>query len=249
MDPDGNYESRHSTRSFDIKVDRLGEDPVDSKLTEAEEFGGDDEGKRAHDYDRASAPPLEEAPQPGTRKPSSHSDRKILSPPEEPVPVPNSVAMTISPANELPVALPIVTSATVGVNASLSESGSSEHRRAADKGPDHSQKFWSTRRIVVACLALIVVGGLAAGITILLKPKEDPVMTLHTFYPHCHVPMPTLVGNGNCDGLPYNTAICGWDGGDCLVTKDAEESDDNSMPNTTDVDVGESEVDEKEEKE
>ena len=243
MDPDGNYESLHSTGSCGMKGDRLGEDPVEviSKMFEEEEeeekYGErEDEAKHAHDYDRASAPPLEETPSPGTHNSSPHLDMKNLSPPDEPVQ--NSVALTIGPADELPVALPIVTSATVRVDASLSGNEHSLERPPVDKGPENGQKSWSTRRIVLACLAFVVVGGLAAGISILLKPVEDPVMTLHTFYPDCHVPSPILVGNGKCDGLPYNTAVCGWDGGDCLVTKDAgKKSDDDSLSNTSNVEV------------
>jgi hypothetical protein len=34
-------------------------------------------------------------------------------------------------------------------------------------------------------------------------------------YPSCTVPFPTSIGNGFCDGEPYNTAECGYDGGDC----------------------------------
>jgi len=33
----------------------------------------------------------------------------------------------------------------------------------------------------------------------------------------CNVPIPTYVGDGYCDGAPYNTADCDWDGGDCCA--------------------------------
>ena len=35
-------------------------------------------------------------------------------------------------------------------------------------------------------------------------------------YPGCRVILPSLIGDGVCDGLSYNTAECGWDGGDCI---------------------------------
>lgn len=35
-------------------------------------------------------------------------------------------------------------------------------------------------------------------------------------YPDCHVNLPSLIGNGECNGEELNTAECGWDGGDCL---------------------------------
>ena len=34
-------------------------------------------------------------------------------------------------------------------------------------------------------------------------------------YPDCNVDVPSWIGNGLCDGGAYNTAQCGWDGGDC----------------------------------
>ena len=34
--------------------------------------------------------------------------------------------------------------------------------------------------------------------------------------PVCVVPNPELIGNGECDGVIYNTTPCNFDGGDCL---------------------------------
>ncbi|CAM9183763.1 unnamed protein product [Ectocarpus sp. 8 AP-2014] len=34
-------------------------------------------------------------------------------------------------------------------------------------------------------------------------------------YPECVVEYPFWVGDSACDGEPYNTEACGWDGGDC----------------------------------
>ena len=37
-------------------------------------------------------------------------------------------------------------------------------------------------------------------------------------YPDCHVTNPGLIGDGQCYNYEgYNTEVCGWDGGDCLV--------------------------------
>lgn len=32
----------------------------------------------------------------------------------------------------------------------------------------------------------------------------------------CLVPVPELLGDGDCDGGPYNTAACNFDNGDCI---------------------------------
>jgi len=34
----------------------------------------------------------------------------------------------------------------------------------------------------------------------------------------CNVMHPEMLGDGNCDGGSYNTALCNWDGGDCCDT-------------------------------
>lgn len=34
-------------------------------------------------------------------------------------------------------------------------------------------------------------------------------------FPNCEVRAPAWIGDGSCDGGDYNTAECGWDGGDC----------------------------------
>lgn len=36
-------------------------------------------------------------------------------------------------------------------------------------------------------------------------------------YPYCNVPNRTWIGDGWCHEEPYNTAVCGWDGGDCPI--------------------------------
>jgi hypothetical protein len=48
-------------------------------------------------------------------------------------------------------------------------------------------------------------------------------------YPSCIVPLPELVGNGECDGVAYNTTDCGWDGGDCIIKNNNNNVDDDSV--------------------
>ena len=38
---------------------------------------------------------------------------------------------------------------------------------------------------------------------------------MNELYPNCTVAIPFLLGNKACDGGVYNSAECGWDGGDC----------------------------------
>ena len=46
-----------------------------------------------------------------------------------------------------------------------------------------------------------------------------------SLYPNCTVRSPDMIGDGRCDGGDYNTAECGFDGGDCDLF--------NSFPNCT----------------
>lgn len=48
----------------------------------------------------------------------------------------------------------------------------------------------------------------AVNVSLCLNPVQN--------YTDCYVQMPALIGNGQCDNfVPYNTPICGEDGGDC----------------------------------
>ena len=47
----------------------------------------------------------------------------------------------------------------------------------------------------------------------------------NTMYPNCHVPNPSLIGDGKCDGDEYSNEQCDWDGGDCPVAEDEDTPD------------------------
>jgi hypothetical protein len=46
---------------------------------------------------------------------------------------------------------------------------------------------------------------------------------------------PIYIGNGLCDGGQYNTADCGFDGGDCIIlfTKESDDDDTTSIDTST----------------
>ena len=43
---------------------------------------------------------------------------------------------------------------------------------------------------------------------------------LKPLYPDCNVPRASWIGDGVCDGQPYASEVCGYDGGDCVQLKD-----------------------------
>lgn len=47
--------------------------------------------------------------------------------------------------------------------------------------------------------------------------KENDCIGFNIEYPRCKVDFPFLLGNGKCDGGPYNTEDCNWDGLDCFL--------------------------------
>ena len=159
-----------------------------------------EEKKRAYDYIGASAPPLSGVPVPAEdstcspspsplaaeedtckRSPVANSDTKCLSPPDEPAL--NSVVVPIGPSavDSLPVALPIVTNAVGGgLNATLplpevpetAQPPLPQDSPTEGKSPMATRKACSTKKILLVCLVVMLVGGLAATLTILLWPDE-----------------------------------------------------------------------------
>ena len=55
---------------------------------------------------------------------------------------------------------------------------------------------------------LLVLQAVNVSLCLIVQPVQN--------YTDCYVQMPALIGNGQCDNfVPYNTPICGEDGGDC----------------------------------
>ena len=50
-----------------------------------------------------------------------------------------------------------------------------------------------------------------------LKEENGKNITYGDNFAAQNLTLGDFIGNGQCDGWPYNTAKCGWDGGDCLV--------------------------------
>ena len=180
-----------------------------------------EETKRACDYLGASAPPLPGVPVPAedsspspsplaaeedTGKPSpvANNETKFLSPPDEPAL--NSVVVPIGPSevDSLPVALPIVTNAVGGgLNATLplpevpetAQPPAPPYRPTENKSPVARRKACSTKKILLVCLIVILVGGLGATLTILLWQDE-----VHEEEVEVHDPKePPLSGHGPTD--------------------------------------------------
>ncbi len=51
-----------------------------------------------------------------------------------------------------------------------------------------------------------------------LSPTEAPVTDSPTFIDCPKSVIPAYLGDGYCDPPPYNSAACGWDGGDCCAS-------------------------------
>ena len=207
MDPEGKYESRlsYTTKSsLDIMVD--GSDPLSeapgNSINDTASKSFTDEGlkslenkyeemKRCYDYFGASAPPLPGVPVPAaaedTRKPSPVANRetKGFLPPDEPTL--DSVVVSISPGDmdSLPIALPIVTSVATAPLPELPETAqaSADASPAANKAAEAGNKTCSRKKVVLSCLILILIAGLAATLTIFLWPEPLPDQShdnLHT---------------------------------------------------------------------
>jgi hypothetical protein len=65
-------------------------------------------------------------------------------------------------------------------------------------------------RFRLQCIRSALVAALLIQIQAVLGARIDK-------YPNCHVDRPSEIGDGYCDTPEYNTAECGWDGGDCVL--------------------------------
>ena len=72
-------------------------------------------------------------------------------------------------------------------------------------------KVWAGTLLVVAVVAGAIVGGVMSGSRIKQDEALAPV-------PKCKVENTTKLGDGICDGGPYNSEQCNWDHGDCTCS-------------------------------
>ena len=193
--------SSRDVNDGDLLVNSTNNKPFDDEGLSASDHKHE-EKERVYDYFGASAPPLPGVPVPientcstsppeaaeedtCTRKPSPVANREVkaLSPPDEPVLDSVVVPINSGAIDALPVALPIVTNAAGGgLDATIplpSESPetaqpSSDENPAAEKQTRTKSKACSTKKIILLCLVVVLVAGLAATITILLWPDQSP---------------------------------------------------------------------------
>ena len=211
-----------------------------------------EEKERAYDYFGASAPPLPGVPVPVentscnpsppdaaeedtcTCKPSPVSNRetKAFSPPDEPVLDSVVVPINAGAIDALPVALPVVTNATGGgLDAMIplpnespeTAQSSSDGLSATKKEPSRTQrKTCSTRKILLLCLIVVLVAGLAATLTILLWPdqspddQEDPYIYISDDNEETMEPSPTGEPTyestaKTSSGTPFSDTLCSKD--------------------------------------
>ena len=63
------------------------------------------------------------------------------------------------------------------------------------------------------CVALVFVAILGTVVGVLFGTTKGQLLLMG--FPKCNIAYPSFIGDGYCDGRDYNTAECGWDGGDC----------------------------------
>ena len=184
MDPDGNYAGRLSyttITSSDNKVDALTDasnDPADAESEDKQGVLG------------ASAPPLSQLSivangEVCEKSPTVKKEAKSLSPPDEPTL--NSVVVPIDPrtVGAVPVAHPIVvnTSGTDSEVALPETPGNSQPSGERLSGKNEAatgttRSVCPTKKIIFICLALIMLAGVAAGVTIgVFRPFQPAVVS------------------------------------------------------------------------
>mmetsp|Transcript_5606 Transcript_5606/g.15750 ORF Transcript_5606/g.15750 Transcript_5606/m.15750 type:complete len:391 (+) Transcript_5606:60-1232(+) len=131
------------------------------------------------------------------------------------------------PADDLPEAtvLPVVTDAVADATglAELVQAEEAEEAKSGGNGAsgtssagNHPADYTKRRRICLG-VALAVCLGLGIGLTVFFMATDaGREIRMRRSYPAC----PALyfaewLGDGHCDGGEFNTAACGYDGGDC----------------------------------
>ena len=72
-----------------------------------------------------------------------------------------------------------------------------------------------TRKQKWCCCSIVAILAVVGVIVGVLFGSRKGQMLLKG-YPDCRAHVPLAIGDGFCDGEEYNTAECGWDGGDCV---------------------------------
>ena len=111
-----------------------------------------------------------------------------------------------------------------------------------EKIPENACVISKTKMFLALIIAIVVVTAVGVALAMVLgkdnNDEEDNLshaQLMKILYPNCHVEHFSWIGDGTCNGGPYATSSCGWDGGDC-PTRDVN-------------DFAEDSQDEKEEKE
>ena len=118
---------------------------------------------------------------------------------------------------EDPTPIPVPSSSN-GVQSSATSDETSDEgdTDTEDKVSPTRKRCTRKRKLCFVAFAFVTLLGTVLGV--LFGTDQGQLLIK---YPNCHVNNPHWIGDGHCDSAvfttEYNTAECGWDGGDCFV--------------------------------